>query len=373
MNFTPQNNVTNYKGIQINDFTGTSLSRGIELNLSAGTGKFNIYAQGTADNYLAGSLGIGSTSLTGYIIRVSKALTGSTSVIGMQIGSTINSDVTASANGYKTILNTQTASFTLGSLFHYSAAQGTIGAGSSITNQVGYRAESNLIGATNNYGFKGEIASGANRWNIFMDGTASNYLAGDTGIGSTTLGTSTKLTVGGTETASSAIARGQLINPTLVASANNDVLVGLDIAPTFTNGAFTGVTNTALRLAGNIRFQNANSSIRGDQAATQIVFGSSLELFATTGIVFKPQGSTTFGNMFTSGNLTLQNGGTFTDIPSARLVVNSTTQGFLPPRMTSTQKNAITSPAEGLIVFQTDGTIGLYLYASAAWHSLTML
>jgi hypothetical protein len=54
--------------------------------------------------------------------------------------------------------------------------------------------------------------------------------------------------ISGTVTTSSAIARGQLINTTLVAAANNDVLVGLDINPTFTNGAFTGVSNYGIRL-----------------------------------------------------------------------------------------------------------------------------
>lgn len=38
---------------------------------------------------------------------------------------------------------------------------------------------------------------------------------------------------------------------------------------------------------------------------------------------------------------------------SAILEVNSTTQGFLPPRMTTTQRTAITSPADGLIVYDT--------------------
>ena len=38
---------------------------------------------------------------------------------------------------------------------------------------------------------------------------------------------------------------------------------------------------------------------------------------------------------------------------SARLQVDSTTQGFLPPRMTTTQKNAIATPATGLQVYDT--------------------
>ena len=39
---------------------------------------------------------------------------------------------------------------------------------------------------------------------------------------------------------------------------------------------------------------------------------------------------------------------------SAQLQVDSTTKGFLPPRMTSGEKNAITSPALGLMVYDTD-------------------
>ena len=59
-----------------------------------------------------------------------------------------------------------------------------------------------------------------------------------------------KFHVSGTITAATSIARGVYFNNTLIASANNDVLVGLDIAPTFTNGAFTGVSNLALRVTG---------------------------------------------------------------------------------------------------------------------------
>jgi hypothetical protein len=46
--------------------------------------------------------------------------------------------------------------------------------------------------------------------------------------------------------------------------------------------------------------------------------------------------------------------GTNTDIASAQLHVTSTTKGFLPPRMTTTQKNAIATPAAGLVVYDTD-------------------
>jgi hypothetical protein len=52
---------------------------------------------------------------------------------------------------------------------------------------------------------------------------------------------------------------------------------------------------------------------------------------------------------------------------SAQLQVDSTTQGFLPPRMTNAQRTAITSPAVGLIVYCTDAVEGLYVYKSMGW------
>ena len=43
---------------------------------------------------------------------------------------------------------------------------------------------------------------------------------------------------------------------------------------------------------------------------------------------------------------------------SAMLDVKSTTKGLLAPRMTLVQRNAIVTPATGLIIFQTNGTPG---------------
>jgi hypothetical protein len=48
--------------------------------------------------------------------------------------------------------------------------------------------------------------------------------------------------------------------------------------------------------------------------------------------------------------------GTTTPDASAALEIESTTKGFLPPRMTLVQINAIATPAEGLIVYCLDGT-----------------
>lgn len=63
---------------------------------------------------------------------------------------------------------------------------------------------------------------------------------------------------------------------------------------------------------------------------------------------------------------------------SAQLHVNSTTKGFLPPRMTGAQAAAIASPAEGLMIYVTDTatapftTKGWYGYDGSAWKRLSL-
>ncbi len=64
--------------------------------------------------------------------------------------------------------------------------------------------------------------------------------------------------------------------------------------------------------------------------------------------------------------------GTITPHTSAALDVTSTTKGFLPPRMTLVQRNAIGTPAEGLVISCTDCSIkGLHQYINGAWQALT--
>ena len=59
--------------------------------------------------------------------------------------------------------------------------------------------------------------------------------------------------------------------------------------------------------------------------------------------------------------------------PSAELEVKSTTKGFLPPRMTNTERNSINAPATGLLIFQTDAVTnnpaGLYFFDGTAWRN----
>ncbi len=66
--------------------------------------------------------------------------------------------------------------------------------------------------------------------------------------------------------------------------------------------------------------------------------------------------------------------GTTTPDASAALDIKSTTQGLLIPVMTEGHRNAISNPAKGLLVFQTDGTAGFYynsgVPAAPVWTTL---
>jgi hypothetical protein len=69
--------------------------------------------------------------------------------------------------------------------------------------------------------------------------------------------------------------------------------------------------------------------------------------------------------------MTLRNDGslvvsTSAHLPTAKLQVDSTTQGALLPRMTTTQRNAIVTPATGLIVYDTT-LLSFYQYNGTAW------
>lgn len=58
--------------------------------------------------------------------------------------------------------------------------------------------------------------------------------------------------------------------------------------------------------------------------------------------------------------------GTTSPHPSAKTEINSTTQGFLPPRMTTAQMNAISSPAPGLMVYN-NSLNSIFYYNGNAW------
>ncbi|MEQ1745972.1 MAG: DUF1566 domain-containing protein [Saprospiraceae bacterium] len=61
------------------------------------------------------------------------------------------------------------------------------------------------------------------------------------------------------------------------------------------------------------------------------------------------------------------------DTTSALLMVESTSNGVLIPRITQLQRNGVAAPADGLLVFQTDNDPGFYFRDNATWRQISNL
>ena len=135
-----------------------------------------------------GEIGIGAAAgTTARTITLNKTMTGSTFTAGINNAGVIQSDVTGQARMYLSSPSTLAAAFTVSEVSSFYANGTSIGAGSTVTNNYGFNVDAGMTTATNNYGFWGNIPSGTNRWNAYMVGTAGNYFAGQTTVGSTSL------------------------------------------------------------------------------------------------------------------------------------------------------------------------------------------
>jgi hypothetical protein len=137
-------------------------------------------------------LAIGSATSASANLRLSKDVGGenTTTYYSFLNNGLVQPDVTGTA--YYNFVQVRTdgnngTGYTISKLEGYSASvgSGTIHADTTITNLIGFEVKNTWTAGTNNYGFRGEIATGTNRWNVYMDGTAPNYFAGNVGIGIT--------------------------------------------------------------------------------------------------------------------------------------------------------------------------------------------
>ena len=148
-------------------------------------------------------------------------------------------------------------------------------------------------------------------------------------------------------------------------------------------------TESDVDLGGTLTFSSSDGSaiITAGGAADTIditVDGSvtSQNIYNVNGTLSGARTVTQAGNLlrFTGGDVEFGGGdfhydntndnvgiGSSTPVVSAKLEVSSTTQGFLFPRMTETQRNAISSPATGLMVYQTDADEGVFIFKSFGW------
>jgi hypothetical protein len=133
----------------------------------------------------------------------------------------------------------------------------------------------------------------------------------------------------------------------------------------------SGASNGASFLAYGSGVGNGLGNNAGFGSSTSIVvFGNSAnQNGGTTTIKLRPGGFGTNEDALVAYQSSVSIGTTNIPVSSAVLEVVSTTKGFLPPRMTTTQRNAIASPATGLVVFDTTLNQISY-YNGTSWINL---
>jgi hypothetical protein len=230
---------------------------------SKAVGTYNLYCPGTAFNLVFGPFGVGSANLSGYSFRSNLDMTGGGTVFTRAIAAsgTIQSDITGTAAYFEAALGTAAAAFTVGSIYAYQAyiRVGGIGAGSSITNLFGFYANSTMApvsGVTNSYAFYGQYPVQANTYNLYMAGTAFNYLGGPLGLGTTVLtGYAFRNTLAGANSFTGDLT----IYAATVVPAGGSIGVGYKISSTTNLGWFVGSGPPTLSAAKGSVYSNTTA------------------------------------------------------------------------------------------------------------------
>jgi hypothetical protein len=145
---------------------------------------------------------------------------------------------------------------------------------------------------------------------------------------------------------------------TNISTGSNNTILGQNAAR-YTGTGTTAMTsvNNSIYLGFQTRGLNATGSTNEVVIGYDVVgLGSNTTVLGNT--------STTHGRWY--GSLLL---GTTTNAASSILTMESTTQGFLPPRMTTTQRNAIATPATGLMIYNTTDNL-VQVYNGTSWINL---
>lgn len=259
----------------------------------------------------AGNVGIGASAEVMQTLRAGKNITGNAFSSGIVSNGQVQSDVTSRADYFQAV--TSAASGTYANIYGYQAQQGTFTG--TVTNQMGFTADPTLIGATNNYGFYSNIASGTGRWNFYANGTAANYFGGIVGIGvapNKALDVNGQLRIRNTATSGYA-----LLEYGASATATNNWHVGSEGDGSFRwyNGTFgSGIERMRIDSSGNVSIGASSTTYKlqvtgsgamvnsyvaaTDGSATRLGLASSNRTWTITnwGTQFAPNGTLAFAD-----------------------------------------------------------------------------
>jgi hypothetical protein len=342
--------ITNLHGAYIEDQTQGTSNFGITSLVSSGTNKWNIYASGTAANYFAGNVQFAAGSAaapaltrfgddnTGIFFPAADTIAfaeGGVEAMRIDSSGNLGLGVTPSAWGavftgkVLEINNDTTNGYITGATdesFHF---------GNNGFYDTAWKYKTTGLAATNYF-----QQNGQHIWRTAPSGTAGGAISFTQAM---TLNASGNLGIG----TSSPEQKLEVVGP-----------------------------------SGGEYFRAGGGSV----APRRLTFSSFDAGASDVGHRITAQGGTTTPGViaFDTGNATtvterlridgIGNVGIGTSSPSASAILDaqSTTKGVRMPNMTTTQKNAIASPAAGLMVFDTT-LAKLCVYSGAAWETITSL
>ena len=168
-----------------------------------------------------------------------------------------------------------------------------------------------------------------------------------------------------------ALVFGNLTSGDITLTGGNGAVIGIGTNMTINKGNITEAVSSVLTISGGSEAVLGNGvSLQVKQANT----GQPGFLVVLTGIIsttkFRANGLPTgWIYRYSTGKVGI---GTATPVSSAAFEVNSTTQGFLPPRMTMAQRDAISSPVDGLMIYCIDcpAPNNLQVYSNMRWYPM---
>jgi hypothetical protein len=274
-----------------------------------------------------------------------------------------NTESVVSVNGFTGAVTLTTSNISEGTNLYFTDSRARTAISLTTTGNSGASTYNNGTGVLNvpQYSLAGLGGVPTTR-TLTINGTAFDLSADRTW----SVGTVTSVSTSGPITGGTITGTGT-IGITQASSSSNGFLSSTDWN-TF-NGKQNTITLTTTGTSGAATLLGATLNIPQYQSVlTNPVTGT-----GTINYLSKFTGTSAIGNSLLFDNGSGVGLGTASINASALFQMDSTTRGFLPPRMTAAQRGAISAPAQGLIIFQTDGVIGLYIYANSTWRTLGMI
>lgn len=129
--------------------------------------------------------------------------------------------------------------------------------------------------------------------------------------------------------------------------------------------ATTGNTSVAIGFESGILSEGDGNVLIGHQAGYALTSEDNILAISNS------QSKNLIAGDFSAGQVQINAAAIPVFSPCAALEIIATDKGLLLPRMTKVERNLITSPTEGLVIYQTDNTPGIRVYNGTNWMRFT--